>query len=580
VGRRPADSPLTTLTDQLNAILRQAVFALAQEELPARWEVPNNAAVGDLSSPVAFRIAARWHRPPTHVAGELVAALQQALHSSPLREAVQRIDAQAGFVNLTLSQQTLTQMVAQILGEGPRYGTSTLGQGTSVLIECVSANPTGPLSVAHGRQAAMGDALARLLRSQGARVVTEYYVNDEGRQIDLLGQSLRARYLQQLGESAAIPEGGYQGAYLVESAARLKQAHQASLIAQPMEWFVQTGVQEQLQGIQEDLTRFGLVFDRWTSQRDIRLSGAIDRALEALRAKGYLYEHEGAVWFASTKFGDDKDRVVRKQSGELTYLAPDIAYHQLKFQEGFDRLINLWGPDHHGYIPRIKASALALGLPAERLTVRIVQLVTLSRLGKVVPMSKREGEFVTFREILDEVGVDATRFFYLMRTMDSHLDFDLELATSQSQDNPVYYIQYAHARICSILARDRAGTLLAGEEVPRAGKRAASEKGTAFDGARLVEPEERLVLRQLFQFPVMVSLAAQALEAHGITVYLQKLAELFHAFYTKQRVITEDAALTRARLALAQAARIVLANGLQLLGVSAPERMEHKQSVL
>ena len=547
---------MTLLTDQLNVLLRQVVLTMAGEEQAAQWEVPRDATFGDLSSPVAFRLASRARRNPPHVAAELVTALQQALQQSSLAPSVERIEANAGFVNVTLSGQTLAHVVAQVLHEGTRYGTSRLGEGRSALIEFVSANPTGPLSVAHGRQAAVGDALARIIRSQGTRVVTEYYLNDEGRQIELLGQSLRARYLQQVGEAAPMPEDGYQGAYLVDSAAQLKQLHGTQLATRDPAWFVEQGMEEQLARIKDDLARFGLTFDRWKSQREIRVSGAIDRALDALRAKGFLYERDGAVWFASTRFGDDKDRVVRKQSGEWTYLAPDIAYHQLKFQEGFDAIINLWGPDHHGYIPRIKASAQALGLPAERLTVRIVQLVTLSRHGKVVPMSKREGEFVTFREILDEVGVDATRFFYLMRTMDSHLDFDLDLATSQSQENPVYYIQYAHARICSILARS---------------ERPSGEPSV--DVARLAAPEERIVMRQLFQFPIVVALAAQALEPQGVTVYLQKLAELFHVFYTKHRVISEDAALTQARLALIHATRIVLANGLSLLGVSAPERM-------
>jgi len=312
-----------------------------------------------------------------------------------------------------------------------------------------------------------------------------------------------------------------------------------------------------LRDIRRDLDRCGVVFDRWTSQRWLRVSGRIEAALGALRGKGALYESEEATWFAATSFGDDKDRVVRKRDGELTYLAPDIAYHQWKFQRGYERLLNLWGPDHHGYVARVKAAMAALGLPADRLVVRIVQLVTLSRQGTPVPMSKRQGEFVTFREVLDEVGVDATRFFYLMRTMDSHLDFDLELAKSQSQENPVYYVQYAHARICSILAKSR---LAWGGRVRP-------------DLDALRQPEERLLLHWLFQYPMVLRLCAAALEPHGLTVYLRKLAESFHVFYTKHRVLSDDRRLSAARLTLVQATRQVLANGLGMLAVRAPRRM-------
>jgi arginyl-tRNA synthetase len=318
---------------------------------------------------------------------------------------------------------------------------------------------------------------------------------------------------------------------------------------------MQTAMDEQLARIKGDLERFGLHFDEWTSQRWLSTSGKIEAALTRLRERGALYDAEGAVWFASTKYGDDKDRVVRKRDGELTYLAPDIAYHQWKFERGFDQVINLWGPDHHGYIARIKAAVGALGLPAERLSVRIVQLVTLSRKGKPVPMSKRQGEFVTFREVMEEVGPDATRFFYLMRTMDSHLDFDLELAKSQSQENPVYYVQYAHARICSILAK------------------AGSPPQATARPELLREPEEQTLIRVLFQYPIVLRLCAAALEPQGLTVYLRRLAETFHVFYTKHRVITEEAARSAARLSLVQASRQVLANGLGILGVTAPARM-------
>jgi arginyl-tRNA synthetase len=444
-----------------------------------------------------------------------------------------------------------------VLAQGEQYGRRQAAPPRSINIEFLSANPTGPLSVAHGRQAAVGDVLTRLLRSQGDRVTAEYYLNDEGRQIELLGQSLKARYLQALGRDEPFPEDGYQGAYVAESGRALAAAEGEQALDRPPDYFMDRGMKEQLEEIRRVLQRFGLTFDRWTSQQWLRVSGRIDASLKALQDRGALYESEGALWFASSRYGDDKDRVVRKRDGELTYLAPDIAYHQWKCEQGYDRLINLWGPDHHGYIARVKAALTALGLPAEKLDVRIVQLVTLTRAGKPVPMSKRQGEFVTFSEILEEVGVDATRFFYLMRTMDSPLDFDLELAKSQSSDNPVYYVQYAHARICSILTK--AGLPLMA--------------GPPGDMLRLIEPEERLVMHWLFQYPRVLRACAKACEPHGITVYLRKLAESFHVFYGKHRVIEDDAARSAARVALIRAARQVLANGLGLLGVAAPERM-------
>ena len=522
-----------------------------------RWDIPKDPAFGELSNSVAFKLAARRKQPPQRLAEELAAAVLSSCREAGLGRLVERVEAKGGFLNVFLSLDALTGIVRTILAQGPRYGVRRQAKPIVVNVEFVSANPTGPLSVAHGRQAAVGDVLARLLRSQGYRVTAEYYLNDEGRQIELLGQSLRARYLQGLGREAVFPEDGYHGAYVAESAGRLAKEAGDRAVDKPPDYFMELGMKEQLAEIRRVLERFGLAFDRWTSQRWLCTSGRIEAALKALQERGALYEAEGAVWFASTKFGDDKDRVVRKGDGELTYLAPDIAYHQWKFQQGYDRLVNLWGPDHHGYIARVKAAMSALGLPAERLDVRIVQLVTLSRGGKPVPMSKRQGEFVTFNEILDEVGVDATRFFYLMRTMDSPLDFDLELAKSQSQDNPVYYIQYAHARICSILAKARLPWWV----------RVRTDVG------RLREPEERLLMHWLFQYPMVLRMCALALEPHGVTMYLRKLAESFHVFYTKHRVIGEDAALSAARAALIRATRQVFANGLGVLGISAPRRM-------
>ena len=552
---------MTSLETQLGQLLRRALGSSA-EALPAsafRWELPQESAFGDLCSPIAFKLTTARRRPPQQIAQELVASLTRLCTTEGLERWIERLEPRAGYINAFLSHRALTAAVQQILAQGGRYGSTHAAPPRKVHIEFVSANPTGPLSIAHGRQAAVGDVLARLLRSQGDRVTKEYYLNDEGRQIDALGRSLQARYAQALGRDEPMPEDGYHGLYLVHSAGALQQRHGAALLQKPPEWFTAYGMKEQLAEIQRDLDQFGLSFDRWSSQRWLRTSGRIDKILALLGRRGALYEAEGATWFASTKFGDDKDRVVRKRDGELTYLAPDIAYHHWKFQRGYDYVLNLWGPDHHGYISRLKAAVAALGLPSDRLGIRIVQLVTLSRRGAPVPMSKRQGEFVTFRELLDGVGVDATRFFFLMRTMDSHLDFDLELAASQSQENPVYYVQYAHARICSILAYGQ-------------GRLPWWSRWRA-DRTQLQEPEAQRLMRVLVQFPVVLRLCAQALEPHGLTTYLQRLAETFHVFYTKHRVISEDRGRSAARLLLVLATRQVLANGLGMLGVSAPRRM-------
>jgi arginyl-tRNA synthetase len=542
-------------------IAGQADAAGAVTDLLVRWELPKDPAFGDLSNAAAFKLASRLKRPPAQVAEELARELHAACQRRRIGNWIERVEARAGFLNVWLSPRALTQVLRTILRQGRRYGTHRPARREAIHLEFVSANPTGPLSVAHGRQAAVGHVLARLLASQGRRVTTEYYLNDEGRQIELLGRSLRARYAELIAKPEPFPENGYRGAYLQDLAGALRERHGDRLLEQSSERVLAIctafAMERMLGRIREDLERFGLAFDRWTSQRWLRTSGRIEAALKALAARGHLYDAEGATWFAATRFGDDKDRVVRKQDGELTYLAPDIAYHRWKFERGYDRLLNLWGPDHHGYVPRVKAAVAALGLPADRLIVRIVQLVTLSRKGVAVPMSKRQGEFVTFREVLDEVGVDATRFFYLMRTMDSHLDFDLELATSQSQDNPVYYVQYAHARIASILAKARASWW----------------PHRRPDLALLDQPEERLLLRWLFQYPIVLRLCAEALEPHGLTVYLRKLAEGFHVFYTKHRVITDNGPLSAARVSLIQAVRQVLANGLGILGITAPRRM-------
>jgi arginyl-tRNA synthetase len=549
------------LSQALHAAVAQLPPPQPVPESACRWEISKELAFGDLANAVAFRLASQLKQPPQRLGEQLATLFREQCQSHGLAAAIDRVEVKGGYLNVFLAQRALVQILQDILAQRERFGVCPPQPEASVNLEFVSANPTGPLSVAHGRQAAVGDVLVRLLRSQGYAVTAEYYLNDEGRQIEHLGRSLRLRYLELCGKPELFPEDGYHGAYVKEVAAAFKAQHGQRYLEMPeaeaLPAFMAYGMEQLLAEIRRDLERFGLRFEQWSSQRWVRTSGRQEEALQELRARGALYEAEEATWFASTRFGDDKDRVVRKRDGEMTYLAPDIAYHRWKFERGFARIVNLWGPDHHGYVARVKAAMTALGLPTERLIVRIVQLVTLTRAGKVVPMSKRQGEFVTFREIMDEVGVDATRFFYLMRTMDSPLDFDLDLAKAQSQENPVYYIQYAHARISSILTKARVGWWHRWHPPLE----------------RLSSPEERALIRTLFQYPVVLRLCATALEPHGLTIYLRRLAEIFHVFYTKHRVIADDARLSAARLVLIRATQRVLANGLGLMGISAPQRL-------
>jgi len=527
------------------------------------FEIPAESALGDLASTLAMKLAKPLRRPPLEIAHRLADALNTALSTSPVHQQVERLDVKPpGFLNLFLTQQALTAIVEEVRQAGPRYGTAALGHGQRVSLEFVSANPTGPLSVAHGRQAAVGDALGRILESVGFNVCREYFLNDEGTQMDLLGQSLYARYLEQLHRPATIPENGYQGSYLVETASTLVRQQGSHWLdhtpATALPTFRKYAIDEMLEAIREDLERFEVRFDRWTSQAQLRADGHIDRAIQELRHRDYVYEAEGALWFKSSALGDEKDRVLRKQDGSWTYVAPDIAYHADKFARKFTRLIDLWGPDHHGYVPRLKAAVQALTGRGADLTILIVQLVTLSRRGVPIPMSTRQGQFVSLREIVQEVGKDAARFLFLTRRIESHLDFDLELAKTQSLDNPVYYVQYAHARICSVLA------------FARDERAARPSQGNA---ALLTQPAELAVLRLLRQFPLVVQMCARQLEPYGLTWYLRNLAASFHGFYDTCRVVSDDQALSAARLALVDAVRQVLLNGLTLLGVSAPAVM-------
>lgn len=523
-------------------------------------EVPKNPQHGDLSSNCALWLARQKKKPPMEIAQAIAQQLRQILPKSPHRDAVKTIQVvPPGFINFFLTERLHQSRLSEILSDLD-YGQSRIGEGIPVQIEFVSANPTGPLSVAHGRQAAIGDSLCRILAFCGHPTTREYYVNDVGYQIELLGHSLKARYRQLLGEAAPLPEGGYQGEYLVPIAEEFLKTfgerYRKSDDATPFKAFA---IKQILAMIQKDLEDFGVHFDAWTYESDIRKEGAVEKVLAELKKREVLFEREGATWFRSSAFGDEKDRVVVKSDGSLTYLAPDIAYHQEKFRRGFKRLINLWGPDHHGYIPRLKAALQALGHPVENLSILIVQLATLFREGKEVRMSTRLGQLITLREVMEEVGRDAARFFFLMKKLDSHLDFDLELAKRQSLENPVYYIQYAYARSSSLLQFGR--------------ERLGSFEIDSVDISLLKTEEELELLKTLRLFPQTILSSARQLEPSLLIVYLQKLAGFFHRFYQKHRVVTEDMPLSRARFLLVQCVRQNLAKGLSLLGVSHPDQM-------
>lgn len=524
-------------------------------------ETPKDPAFGDLSANIAFRIAKQLKANPTEVAQDIAASIKDNLKTSKLSEKIEAVEALNGFINFRLSAKCLREILEEIKNDKDVFGSSKSGKGKRIQIEFVSANPTGPLSVAHARQAAFGDSLANILRFCGFVVSREYYVNDEGVQISWLGKSIYARYKEILNESYEFPKDGYKGEYIRGIADEIYKKYGKKFTEETeanLKFFSDYGVKYLLRQIKDELSDFGVKFDSWYKQSSLSKSGKLEKALRALKAKDLLYEREGAIWFKSMTFGDDKDRVVKKSDGSYTYIAPDIAYHKDKFERGFDKLIDIWGPDHHGYINRMKAAVCALGFSAQDLSIKLIQLATLFKEGKPVPMSTRAGEYVTLREVLNEVGRDAARFFFLMRKADAHLDFDLELAKEQTPENPVYYVQYAHARICSILEFK--------------GRKSIGRTKEA-DLELLRANEELALLKQLRQFPLAVRLSAEELEPYRIILYLQNLATYFHKFYEAHRVVSDDLASTRARLLLVDCVRQVLANGLSLLGVSCPKKM-------
>jgi arginyl-tRNA synthetase len=532
--------------------------AKPHETIPA-LEIPKERSHGDLSTNIAMRLVRfSGGKSPADFAEIIARKIRVALDLSDLKADIEKVEVKSpGFINFFLSNNYLYKVLLDIEREQVNYGRTSICRDRVIQLEFVSANPTGPLTIAHGRQAAIGDSLANILAYIGCEISREYYVNDEGNQMNTLGQSIRVRYLEMCGVKCEFPADGYKGTYVNDIAKDFKDKHGEKYVKEEdITIFREFGLKWILDDIKKDLKDFGVGFDVWYSQASLRKSGKIDKALELIKDKGYIFQEDKATWFRSTKFGDDKDRVLIKSDGSYTYLAPDIAYHLDKYRRGFKSLIDIWGPDHHGYIPRMKAAIQALGFDKDSLSVVIAQLATLYKGGNVVKMSTRAGEFVTLREVMDEVGKDVARFAFLMRKVSSHLDFDLDKVKEQSMENPVYYIQYAHARIWSILEFSKDANL-----------------SIKFKSSLLKEAEELWLLRVMRQFPLIITISANALEPYVVLQYLQDLASAFHSFYNKHRVVCDDPDLSRARLVLVNCVRIVLANGLGLLGVSLPKKM-------
>ena len=580
----------------LQGFLQAALNSVAPEyaHIPVQLERPRQSDHGDFSTNLAMQLAKPLGRNPREIANWLVAELPQ----STLLQSV--AVAGAGFINFTLSPSAKTAIIFEVLECGGDYGRGA-DKGQKVQVEFVSANPTGPLHVGHGRGAAYGASLSNILDFAGYCVTREYYTNDAGRQMDILALSTWLRYLALFDVQIPFPPNAYQGEYVIHMAEGMAGMHQRRfahvtaeqilentpglpdavrqdddakqqrethldalignakhLLGQDYLWVHGFVLNEQLSDCRDDLAEFGVLFDHWFSERSLYDLGLVSRTVDELEKRGHVYVQDGAKWFRSTAFGDEKDRVLQRDNGVYTYFASDVAYHLNKYERGFDRLIDVWGADHHGYIPRVKGAVAALGLPVEKLEVPLVQFAVLYRNGQKTSMSTRAGEFVTLRSLREEVGNDACRFFYVLRKSDQHLDFDLDLATSQSSENPVYYIQYAHARICSVL-RGWAG----------------DEKQLAAATLALLQSDYELALcARLGAFPELIQNAAADYAPHQLAFYLKDLAGEFHRWYNAERMLVGDVALQQARLALAAAVRTVLAAGLKLLGVSAPEQMQ------
>ncbi|HRR41272.1 MAG TPA: arginine--tRNA ligase [Syntrophales bacterium] len=554
------------MKEKLSILLEEAVKVSSEKGLLKIEETPSpgieptkEEAFGDYASNVAMVIASKVKMNPRKVAAIIVDHLDDR---DGILEKVEV--AGPGFINFFLREDVWVGLLEDVEKQGDRYGESSVGGGKRVQVEFVSANPTGPLHIGHARGAVIGDVIANTLRAVGCDVTKEYYINDVGNQMNTLGLSVYLRYRELLGEEVDFPPNYYQGKYIQDLAAQVITIQGDKFLnadeKDVLSFFVPYAAGAIMDGIREDLRSFGVVFDNYFSEQELYRDDGVARLIEELQEKGFIYREGNTLWFRTTDFGDEKDRVVVRENGEPTYFAADIAYHRNKYERGFEEIIDVWGADHHGYLPRMYAAIQALGREKDTLKVVLVQLVNLLRGGKPVAMSTRSGEFVTLREVVDEVGKDAARYNFLMRRSDSHLDFDLEIAKKQSNENPVYYVQYAHARICSILknAHERRYS------VPRYGE---------IEPQLLKLPEEIMLIKYISRYPEVVEGSAQALEPHRYTFYLNELAAVFHSYYNKHRVVGEDAALSRARLFLVNAVGVVLRNALRILGVTAPEKM-------
>lgn len=554
---------LENMYEQVKAAIADAAVAAGlaeREELPAFvLEVPKDKSHGDLATNAAMQLTKLAKKNPRQIAEAILAHLDKEKASIQAAEI-----AGPGFINFRMDNSYLYPVVGAALAAGENYGRTEDGRGKSVQVEFVSANPTGSLHLGHARGAAVGDALCNVLDYAGYEVTREYYINDAGKQVENLAVSIEARYRQALGQTAEMPEDGYYGEDIIGFAKLLVEQEGDKLLELPDQerftFFRQFGLERELDKIKRDLGRFRVGFDVWYSETSLYESGLVEQGLAALKATGHVYEEEGATWLSTMTFGDDKNRVLVKNDGSYTYLTPDIAYHRDKYGRGFDQMINIWGADHHGYIPRVKAAMEALGNDPKKLTVLIAQMVSLFQNGEKMKMSKRTGKAVTMQDLMDEVGIDAIRYFFSMRSMDSHLDFDMDLAISTSNENPVFYVQYAHARICSIF-------------------RQAEEQGIALkfvdsiDFSKLTAEGEFDLLRKIGELPQEISEAAAQYAPHRLIRYVYELASQFHSYYRAERVITDDAEQSQARLALLGAVRLSIANVLRLVGVSAPDRM-------
>ncbi|MCB5236302.1 arginine--tRNA ligase [Niallia alba] len=550
------------IKEKLKEEIKQSVIKAglaAEEQIPeVILELPKDKAHGDYSTNMAMQLARVAKKAPRMIAEAIIDNFDQT------KASIKKVEiAGPGFINFYMDNSYLTDLIPTILKAGEQYGQTTVGNNEKVQVEFVSANPTGDLHLGHARGAAVGDSLCNILDKAGYSVSREYYINDAGNQINNLALSVEARYFQALGMEKEMPQDGYHGEDIIGIGKELAEEYGDKYVhvseQERFDFFRDYGLKYEMAKLKQDLEDFRVKFDVWFSETSLYQNGKIDIALNKLRENGYIFELDGATWLRSTDFEDDKDRVLIKNDGSFTYLLPDIAYHKDKLDRGFEKLINIWGADHHGYIPRMKAAIQALGYDKDALEVEIIQLVHLYKNGEKMKMSKRTGKAVTMRDLVEEVGLDATRYFFAMRSADTHLDFDLDLAVSQSNENPVYYAQYAHARISSIL---------------RQGKEQGIELGDELNAALITAEKEFDLLKKLGEFPQAVGEAALKRMPHRITNYIYDLASTFHSFYNAEKVLDVDnLERTKARLALIQATQITLRNALALIGVSAPEKM-------